>query len=150
MMENYLGIPYPWPNNRIVVLPISFTNEGMENPGAIQVQIRRLEFSGIWIGNFHLHSLEFLFELFTSQISVRSLFLNRTDPNLVLHELAHMWFGNLMTCETWDSLWLNEGLATWLEHKIALKLDGHPYRVNDIIQSDWIELKEEVMSSVNM
>jgi aminopeptidase N len=35
--------------------------------------------------------------------------------NLVSHELAHSWFGNLVTCKNWANLWLNEGLATFME-----------------------------------
>lgn len=38
----------------------------------------------------------------------------RTD-DLVMHEAAHMWFGDLLTCREWDHLWLNEGFATWAE-----------------------------------
>ncbi|MFZ1361422.1 MAG: aminopeptidase N [Candidatus Nanopelagicales bacterium] len=36
--------------------------------------------------------------------------------NTILHELAHMWFGNLVTMEWWDDLWLNESFAEWASH----------------------------------
>jgi aminopeptidase N len=48
---------------------------------------------------------------------------SKTDDNtdLIVHELVHQWFGNLVTCRSWEHLWLNEGMATfgewlWIEH----------------------------------
>jgi aminopeptidase N len=42
----------------------------------------------------------------------------------VAHEMAHQWFGNLVTMDWWTDLWLNEGYATWMETKVAEAL--HP------------------------
>jgi aminopeptidase N len=44
-----------------------------------------------------------------------------TRANTILHEMAHMWFGNLVTMRWWDDLWLNESFAEWASHHAATR-----------------------------
>ncbi len=43
-----------------------------------------------------------------------STFIVNTSESLVAHELAHQWFGDMVTCSSWKDIWLNEGFATYL------------------------------------
>lgn len=43
-------------------------------------------------------------------------FYKQRVANIVAHEVAHMWFGNLVTCAWWDVLWLNEGFARFYQY----------------------------------
>ena len=52
---------------------------------------------------------------------------DRSLVALIAHELAHSWSGNLVTNETWNDFWLNEGFTVYFEQRIMEKLFGKPY-----------------------
>ena len=54
--------------------------------------------------------------------------VSQTTSQMVLHELSHAWFGNLVTCSSWPSFWLNEGFAVFVERKITEKMLGEAER----------------------
>ncbi len=97
--EEYYGIPYPLPKlDLVAVAEASFG--AMENWGAISFREDRL-----LVGD-------------GSSSHVR-----REVFETISHEVAHMWVGNLVTPTDWTDIWLNESLASFLETKIADRVD---------------------------
>ncbi len=95
--EEEIGLPYPWAKYDQVTVQ-DFHWGGMEN-----TSISTLNAST-------------LFSSETENI--------RSSQGLMAHELAHQWFGDLVTCKDWSQLWLNEGFATYYTHLFAGHKDG--------------------------
>jgi aminopeptidase N len=51
-------------------------------------------------------------------------FMGSWGRSLIAHELAHQWFGNKITCGSWEDIWLNEGFATYLDGLVIENFDG--------------------------
>lgn len=76
------------------------------------------------VPNFHAGAMENV-GLVTYRESILLLDVERASErdrirarSIIAHELAHMWFGNLVTARWWDDIWLNEALATWMSAKV--------------------------------
>jgi aminopeptidase N len=94
-LENYTGIEYPFSKFDFVAIPF-FQYGGMEHPGAILYRGSRL---------------------FLDDHATQNELLSRA--NLIAHETAHMWFGDLVTMRWFNDVWMKEVFANFLADKIV-------------------------------
>ena len=99
--NDYFAIPYPLPKLDQIAIAGGFSG-GMENWGAIVYNESVL-----------------LVDPATATAAMR-----QRVHGLIAHEMAHQWFGNLVTMAWWDNLWLNEAFAEWMA--IKANAEAHP------------------------
>jgi len=73
-------------------------------------------------------------------------FLNKMDWGLMVHELAHQWFGDFVTCGSWQDIWLNESFATFCHTYAIEKLQTKSNEINRITELRKSALKETTES----
>jgi len=59
--------------------------------------------------------------------SILDLTGSKSGVNVAIHEIAHSWTGNTVTCGNWSNLWLNEGFTVFMERKVGQILFGDNY-----------------------
>jgi puromycin-sensitive aminopeptidase len=95
-LEDYFGLPYAFGKLDQVGVP-DFEAGAMENAGLVTYR-----------------EVALLLDPATAPLAQQ-----KRVAEVVTHELSHMWFGNWVTMEWWDDLWLNEAFATWMAFKIV-------------------------------
>ncbi len=98
---DYFGAPYPLPKLDQIAVPGAGGFGAMENWGAI----------------LYFEPVLLLDPRYSTPAGKQRIF------NVVAHEVAHQWFGNLVTMQWWDDLWLNESFASWMDSKISDRLN---------------------------
>jgi aminopeptidase N/puromycin-sensitive aminopeptidase len=137
--NQYFSIRYPYSKLDIVGVP-DFEAGAMENTAAI----------------FYRESLLFIDDKSSSLGSQQAVF------RVLAHEMAHQWFGDLVTMKWWDNVWLNEGFANWMEKKPmqtlhrewneeleAVKDTGQALYLDSLRNTHAIRVKAETPDEIN-
>ncbi|HEY4231769.1 MAG TPA: M1 family metallopeptidase, partial [Thermoanaerobaculia bacterium] len=98
-LEKYFGIPYPYAKLDQLAIPQTVTFGAMENAGLIT-----------WSEH-----------ILIAPASEETVRFQRVQASINIHEMAHQWFGDLVTLAWWDDVWLNESFATWMADRTLIE-----------------------------
>jgi alanyl aminopeptidase len=101
LLEDYFGTPYPFEKLDSITIPHLVTFAAMENVGLVT------------------YGAEFML----AKPHEETARFKEIYAGLAAHELAHMWFGNLVTLRWWDDTWLNEAFASWIGTKVTYQFE---------------------------
>ena len=125
-LEDYFGIPYPYEKADQVALPNTAGFGAMENVGMVTYE------QNIILADPKLDRIN----------------RQRNYASVAAHELAHQWFGDLVTTAWWDDIWLNEAFATWMERKLIAEWKPEwQTRVSDVSDKLRAEGEDSLVSA---
>jgi alanyl aminopeptidase len=125
-LEEYFGIPYPYEKADQVAIPNTVGFGAMENVGMVTYEQN----------------------IILADPARDRINRQRDYATTAAHELAHQWFGDLVTTAWWDDIWLNEAFATWMERKLIAewKPEWHT-RVSDVSDKLRAEGEDSLISA---
>lgn len=122
-LEAYFAVPYPFDKLDLLAAP-DFSFGAMENAGLIVYR-----------------------ETFLLGVDKAPTALRQTYWAIHTHELAHQWFGNLVTMPWWDDIWLNEAFASWMEARILRDLKPEIRADRDMLEAALHAMENDSLAS---